>query len=123
MTNIIKIKDAFKNGFRVFKGTNYRDYPMTYGSITKLIEVRGDIICVFEHGIAKIPVNERVMTGQGSGGGIYINTNNVLPENPLIISDTFGSQWADSIIKTNKGNIYGVDTVAKKIWTITNEGF
>ena len=119
----IQIKDAFKNGFRVFKGTNYRDYPMTYGSITKLIEVRGDIICVFEHGIAKIPVNERIMTGQGSGGGIYINTNNVLPENPLIISDTFGSQWADSIIKTNKGNIYGVDTVAKKIWTITNEGF
>lgn len=111
----IIITDAFQNGARVFKGTNYRDYPKTYGSITKLIELDGNLLCVFEHGIALIPVNERTVAGQGSGGNVYINTSNVLPENPRIISDTFGSQWRDSIIKTPKG-VYGVDTIGKKIW-------
>lgn len=111
----IHVNDAFKNGYRVFQGTHYRDYPKTYGQIIKLIELNGNLLCVFEHGIALIPVNERVLSGEGTGGKMYINSNNVLPENPYIISDTYGSQWKDSIIKTPQG-IYGVDTVAKKIW-------
>ena len=118
----IHVNDAFKNGFRTFQGTHYRDYPKTYGQITKLVELRGSLLCVFEHGIALIPVNERAVAGEGSGGNIYINTSNVLPENPKMISDTFGSQWKDSIIKTPQG-IYGVDTVGKKIWRTNGENF
>ena len=118
----VHVNDAFKNGFRVFQGTHYRDYPKTYGSITKLIELRGNLLCVFEHGVALIPVNERAIAGEGSGGNIYINTSNVLPENPKVISDTFGSQWKESIIKTPRG-IYGVDTVGKKIWRTNGEEF
>jgi len=53
---------------------------------------------VFEHGIAYIGVNERTVAGQGANGLAYINTNNVLPDNPRIISDKIGSQWEDSII-------------------------
>ena len=116
----VHVNDAFKNGFRVFQGTHYRDYPKTYGSITKLIELRGNLLCVFEHGIGLIPVNERAVAGEGSGGTVYINTSNVLPENPKIISDTFGSQWKDSIIKTPRG-VYGVDTIGKKIWRTNGE--
>jgi hypothetical protein len=62
------------------------------------------------------------VAGEGAGGNIYINTSNVLPENPKIISDTFGSQWKDSVIKTPMG-IYGVDTVGKKIWRTNGEDF
>lgn len=118
----VNVSDAFQNGFRVFQGTHYRDYPKTYGQITKLVELRGGLLCVFEHGVALIPVNERAVAGEGSGGNIYINTSNVLPENPKIISDTFGSQWKDSIIKTPRG-VYGVDTVGKKIWRTNGEEF
>ena len=118
----IHVNDAFKNGYRTFRGTHYRDYPKTYGQITKLIELRGSLLCVFEHGVALIPVNERAVAGEGAGGNIYINTSNVLPENPKIISDTFGSQWKDSVIKTPMG-IYGVDTVGKKIWRTNGENF
>lgn len=118
----IHVNDAFKNGFRVFQGTHFRDYPKTYGSITKILELRGNILCVFEHGIAIIPVNERVEAGNGSGGHVYVNTSNVLPENPKIISDTFGSQWKDSIIQTPAA-IYGVDTIGKKIWRTNGEMF
>ena len=118
----IHINDAFKNGFRVFRGTNYRDYTREYGEIVKLISLQSNLLCVFEHGIALIPVNERAVAGQGSGGNVYINTSNVLPENPRIISDMFGSQWPESIIKvpgktgSSVQYVYGVDTIAKKIW-------
>ena len=118
----IHVNDAFKNGFRTFQGTHYRDYPKTYGQITKLVELRGSLLCVFEHGIALIPVNERAIAGEGNGGSIYINTSNVLPENPKVISDTFGSQWKDSIIKTPSG-VYGVDTIGKKIWRTNGDTF
>ncbi len=118
----IQIKDAFNNGFRTFKGASYRDYPKTYGSITKLIELSGNLLCVFEHGVCLIPVNERTVAGEGSGGNVYINTANVLPENPKVISDTFGSQWRESVIKTDLW-VYGVDTVGKKIWRTDGSKF
>ena len=75
-----------------------------------------------ENGIVLIPVNERAVAGEGDGGNIYINTSNVLPENPRVISSDFGSIWQDSIIKT-QGMIYGVDTIAKKIWRTNGQTF
>lgn len=118
----VHVNDAFKNGFRVFQATSFKDYPMTYGSITKLVNVAGNLLCVFEHGITLIPVNERIVSGEGVGGSAFINTPNVLPENPKVISDIFGSQWQESIIRTPRG-VYGVDTVAKKIWRTDGEKF
>ena len=123
MYSDIHINDAYKNGFRTFQGTHYRDYTREYGEITKLISLESNLLCIFEHGIALIPVNERALSGEGQGGEVYINTSNVLPENPKIISDVFGSQWPESILKvpgktgdTYYNYVYGVDTVAKKIW-------
>ena len=118
----ININDAFKNGFRVFQGTHYRDYPKTYGSIIKLVELFGNILCIFEHGVALIPVNERAVAGEGSGGNVYINTSNVLPENPKMLSDTFGTQWPESVVKTPY-YVYGVDTIGKKIWRTNGTQF
>lgn len=122
MYSDINVNDSFKNGYRVFRIQNYRDYPVTYGSIIKLVEWFGNIICVFEHGVALIPVNERVQSGDGMGGNVFINTSNVLPENPKMLSDTFGTQWAESVIKTPY-YVYGVDTVGKKIWRTNGQVF
>ena len=101
----IHVNDAYKNGFRVIRTMNHKDYPMTYGSITKLIELKNALLIVFEHGI----------------GLVSINNSAEYPSQILsdlnIISDTYGSQWKDSIIKTPSG-VYGVDTVAKKIWRV-----
>lgn len=112
----IAINDAYRNGYRVFKSTNYVDYTKEYGSIIKLVPMGSSLICVFEHGVVLLPVNERIQTGEGDGGAIFINTKNVLPENPqVVLSDMIGSQWAESVVKTPYA-VYGVDTVAKKIW-------
>lgn len=122
MYSDISIGDAFKNGFRVFQMTHYRDYPRTYGGIMKMIELFGNILCIFEHGIALIPVNERAVAGEGSGGNVFINTSNVLPENPKMLSDTYGTQWPESVVQTPYF-VYGVDTVGKKIWRTNGDQF
>ena len=118
----IHVSDAFKNSYRNFKATNFKDYPRIYGSIVKLIEWYGSLICVFEHGVVLIPVNERAVATSSEGGNAYINTPNVLPNNPIVLSPTFGSKWADSIIKTQRF-IYGLDSVSKKIWRTDGKKF
>jgi len=62
-----------------------------------------------------VPVNERALAAEGQGGNVFINTSNVLPDNPKIISDTYGSKWEESIVNTPYG-VYGIDESSKKIW-------
>ena len=118
----IKVKNYFSNGHRVFRSQNFIDYPGSYGSITKILEKNGQIICIFEHAVALIPVNERALAGQGQGGPVYINVNKVITDSFQALSDTFGSQWGDSVIDTPQF-IYGVDTNAKKIWRCSGGQF
>jgi hypothetical protein len=111
---------AFMNGNRIFQSQNYQDYPNDYGSLVKLVEWQGQLIAIMEHGVLKIPVNERALMANASGESVYINTDNILPKNPEVLSPNFGSLWPESIIKTERF-IYGIDTVGKKIWR-TNGG-
>ena len=119
MYSDIHINDAYKNGYRVFRKTRSVDYTREYGEITKLISLNSNLLIIFEHGIAVAPVNQTVVQ---QVSGQLVATSRVLPETPTVISDMFGSQWADSILKTpgKRGDstqyVYGVDTVAKKIW-------
>ena len=122
MYSEIAVNDAFRNGFRVFNLTSFKDYTLTYGALTRLVELQGSLVAVFEHGVCLIPVNERAVAGRGQGGNVFINTSNVLPDNPLVLSDMFGSQWSESVLKTPY-YIYGVDTVSKKIWRTNGQTF
>ena len=49
--------DAYKNGYRVFQGTHYRDYTREYGEIVKLVSLESNLLVVFEHGIGLLEVN------------------------------------------------------------------
>lgn len=123
MYSDIHITDAFKNAYRTFQLNNYRDYSKEYGSITELMEWYGNLLVVFEHGVGLITVNEKVQVNNSEGDNeIYINSNKVLPERPIMLSKTFGSQWKDSIVKSERF-IYGVDTVGKRIWRTDGKGF
>jgi hypothetical protein len=89
-SNVLQ-QSTFVNGNRVFLSKNYQDYSMEYGALVKLIEWYGTLVAVMEHGILMIPVNERAMMKNESGENVYINTDIVLPKNPRVISNTFGS--------------------------------
>lgn len=106
----IHINDAYKNGFRVLRTMNHKDYPMTYGSITKILEVANQLFVVFEHGVGLITINNSAE-----------HSSQVLSD-VTMLNDMYGSQWKDSVIKTPRG-IYGVDTVAKKIWRVREGKF
>ena len=106
----ISVNDGYQNGYRIIKGTHYRDYTTEYGQITKIVEFNGFLVIVFEHGLAAAQIGPRTQDQYE-----YLNTTNILPENPVIISSQYGSIYADSVVVT-PNNMYGVDTVAKKIW-------
>lgn len=116
------ISDAFKNNYRTFQLNNYKDYSSEYGYITKIEEWFGNLMVIFEHGVGFIPIKEKGQIGQGEGGPIYLNSIDILPEKPLMLSKIYGSQWKDSIIKSQRF-IYGVDTVGKKIWRTDGREF
>ena len=117
----ISIQDSFKNNYRMSLSTYFRDYSQEYGSIQKLVGFEGYLLVIFEHGIGIAVINERVLAGNGDGEPVFINTQNVLPEELTIISDTYGTQWGDSIVKSESGYVYGVDTDAKKIWRVKGQ--
>ena len=117
----IAIQDSFKNNYRESLSTYFRDYSQEYGSIQKLIGFEGYLLVVFEHAIGIAVINERILAGQSDGEPVFINTKNVLPEELTIISDTYGTQWGDSVVKSEAGYVYGVDTIAKKIWRVKGQ--
>ena len=117
----IAIQDSYKNNYRYSLSTYFRDYSQEYGSIQKLIGFEGYLLVIFEHGIGIAVINERVLAGGGDGEPVFINTANVLPEELTIISDTYGTQWGDSVVKSESGAVYGVDTIAKKIWRVKGQ--
>lgn len=117
----IYVNDAYINGYRRFLSNAYRDYESQYGGIVKLLPFNRDLVCVFEHGIVKLAINQQTPISQNPEEPVFVNSHNVLPENMIVISDTIGSQWKDSIIKTDTC-IYGVDTHAKKIWRFSQNG-
>lgn len=123
MFSNIGVKDSFSNGYRVFQGASYRDIDNQYGEIVKLIPWGNNLFCVFEHGCAIVPINEKALMQTTAEQTIHIYGYGVLPDQLSIVSQDFGSIWADSVIRTPLG-IYGVDSSAKKIWRYTDsKGF
>lgn len=113
-SNVLQ-SSSLKNENRIFLAEHYKDYTEQYGEIVKLISLAGNLLVICEHGIMLVPVNERALAAEGDGGNVFINTSNVLPDNPKIISDTYGSKWEESVINTPYG-VYGIDESSKKIW-------
>lgn len=118
----INITDVFYNGYRVFQGASYKDYDKQYGPITKIIKLNSNLLCVMDHGIGLVPINEKALMQTTAGEAIHIYGHGVLPDNMTMISQDYGSKYPHSVIRTPVG-IYGIDTDARKIWRYSDSGF
>ena len=118
----VSVQGAFRNDYRIFQGLSYGDVETKYGAITKLISYGTNLFCVFEHGCAIIPINEKALLSTTTGQSIHMYGAGVLQNQVTAISEDYGSIWKDSVILTPNG-IYGVDTFAKKIWRFNSNGF
>lgn len=115
MFSDVQVDDDFRNAYRIFQGLDYKDIERQYGAIVKLLSLGVNLFCVFEHGVAIIPINEKALISTTTGQSIHMYGAGVLQNQVSVISPDYGSIWQESIIRTPNG-IYGVDTYAKKIW-------
>lgn len=111
----IHVNDSFVNGNRVFISDNAVDYTKKYGKIIKLEDYYNKIYVIMEHGVGVLPLNEKYLTGSSGENNVYVKSGNLIPSEMTILSDTYGSLYKDSVIKTQYG-IYGIDSVKKVIW-------
>lgn len=120
MFSNVQVDDDFKNAYRIFQGLSYKDIDRQYGAIVKLLPWGVNLLCVFEHGVAILPINEKALMSTASGQSIHMYGAGVLQNQVSLINPDYGSVWKDSIIKTQLG-VYGVDTYAKKIWRYSDK--
>lgn len=109
------IPNAFQNGYRNFTANNFRDYDSSMGRIVDVVNHRGLLLTIFEHGIGLMPIEERILTGQDSAGPVYALPSTVLPATMSFISRQIGSQNPRSIVQTPSA-VYGIDVEKRKIW-------
>jgi len=121
MFSNVQREDSFQNAYRIFQALSFKDIDRQYGAIVKFIPWDVNILCIFEHGIGIIPINEKALIQTSTGQSIHMYGAGVLQNQISLISPDFGSIWPESIIRTPKG-VYGVDTYAKKIWRVTTNG-
>lgn len=122
MFSNVQVDGAFKNSYKIFQGLSFEDYDRQYGGITKILPWNNNLLCVFEHAIAIVPVNEKALVQTTTSQNIHMYGDGVLQKQLTLISDMYGSSWKDSIIRTPLA-LYGVDTSAKKIWKFDKSGF
>lgn len=119
MFSNLQVNDQFKNSYRIFQGLSYQDVDRQYGGIVKIIPWyaggSGNLLCVFEHGIGIVPINEKALVNTTLNQSIHFYGTGVIGRDVTVVSDETGSTWPESIIKTPLA-IYGVDTYTKKIW-------
>lgn len=120
MFSNVQVDDDFRNAYRVFQGLSFKDIDRQYGAIVKILPWNENIFCVFEHGLAIIPINEKALISTSTGQSIHMYGAGVLQTQVSLISPDYGSIWAESIIRTPYG-VYGVDTYAKKIWRYSDQ--
>ena len=122
MFSNVQVDDDFRNAYRIFQGLSYKDIDRQYGAIVKLLPWssggEANILCVFEHGIGIVPVNQQALMATTTGQSIHLYGAGVLQSRVSVVTPDFGSIWPESIVKTPIG-VYGVDTYAKKIWRYT----
>jgi len=120
MVSAPAIAGNFFNGYTDFSGLNYRDYNKQLGEITAIITHGDYAYCIFEAGVGVIPINQRTMVTQQTGG-VFLDDAEVLAQKMQIISSEYGSDQQFSVIKTDE-YVYGVDFNKNKVWRIVSQG-
>ena len=112
------VSQQFINSYRMIYNQQFKEYNKEWGAITKLVSIQNTLLVVFQHGMGLLPVNTTPTNELEASP--YLAFRSVLPPSIQEVSSTIGSMWKDSVIQSTTGAVYGVDTVAKKIWVFAN---
>ena len=103
----VDVQSSFKNGYRDFKGFNFKDYDSELGPITAIDSFGQLTYIIFRNGISYIEVSERSTVSTENGNNVYIAASEVLPPKSSNIVKGLGSTHSKSVISTEYG-IFGV---------------
>ena len=121
MFSNVQTEDSYQNAYRIFQGLSFTDLDRQFGALVKILPWGADLLGIFEHGIGIIPVNPKALLQTQQGQSIHLYGSNVLESQVSVLNADFGTIWPESIIQTPTG-VYGVDTYAKKIWKVNQQG-
>lgn len=115
----LHINNGLVNGYRIFRGINYKDYIKKHGKIVEVIVSNNVFYMIQENAISYLPIAERIITSETAANAVLVQNADVLPtqDNALVISDVYGSRWQFSV-KTSNNTVYGVDVEKNKIWRL-----
>jgi len=105
--SLINTKNILKNNYREFYGIDYKDYDTKYGSIQKLIESNNFLYVFSERAISIVPLMEKIMTSEESGG-VFTSQKGILGSTLNVISNNYGTLHPNSVLVTSTG-IYSYD--------------
>jgi hypothetical protein len=108
----------FENGYRDFRGLNYKDYDEDLGEIVATVSSGTYTYVVYTSGVALVEVSERTaITKEDTGTNVYLAASDILPPKSTPILTSIGSQHLHSVI-TTESYVFGVDAASKKIWML-----
>lgn len=112
------ISNLYIDNYRLIYEEQYVEYNKEFGSITKIVPFNGELLIVFQHGVGLCQINLTPQTDAEYSQ--YVPSTSVLTSTVTPIMPNNGSMWQDSILYIPEQYcVFGVDTVAKKIWQIT----
>lgn len=120
MASAKAIQSQFRNGYRNFMGSNYRDYSSDLGPIVKLISFRNFTYLLCVKGISMIQVNQQTLVG--TEDQVQVDTAKILPQRDTVISNIYGIQTLDAADYSNFA-IYGIDAFKNVIWQLKDNQF
>jgi hypothetical protein len=91
MFSNVQREDDFQNAYRIFQGLSFKDIDRQYGAIVKFVSYGVNIFCVFEHGLAIIPINEKALIQTATNQSIHMYGAGVIQNQVSLISPDFGS--------------------------------
>jgi len=118
MVSEVSVTGEFDNGYRNFKGLNFKDYDEDLGDIVALTSGNLYTYIVYRNGVAIIEVQERTAISGEESANIYIEAAQALPPKSIVVLTTIGSQHLKSISNT-EGAVYGYDHSLGKIWKVS----
>lgn len=117
-----RVAETDEYGWDIFRPTNFKDLPDTYGGITRLIKTDNDVVwSIQQNAVKPLLIGEAQLDTQD---GLFISMKGYqeFQDNSLRWeSTTIGSQNMGSIVSSGDA-IYGTDVLKRKVWKIEQGG-
>lgn len=107
---------SFLSGYSIFSPNNYVDFDKSGGDIIELVSLNDELISIQENRIVQHYIDERALTSDSDGQSLILGYGPILSDQFRTLAE-YGAQQKNAV-KECGDTVYGIDLMAKKIWSI-----